>query len=91
MIIETIVAMGVLLGVAACVTLAGIRRWLQRRAANRYGELIKRELDNGNVEVVAIGLTADGTQTGQRTWQARSLDPELADTFGYRQRVRITL
>jgi hypothetical protein len=91
MLIESILA-GVLLGAAvACVTLGGIRRWLQRRAANRYGELIKRELDNSNVEVIAIGLTADGTETGQRTWHGKSLDSELADTFGYRQRVRITL
>jgi hypothetical protein len=93
MIIETLAIVGVILGLGtiACLSLNVIRGWLRNRAATRYGDLIKHELENGNVEIIAIGLTASGTQTGQKTWTAKSLDPELAATFGYRQRTRITV
>jgi hypothetical protein len=93
MIFETLAIAGVLLGLGtiACLSLSAIRGWLRNRAATRYGDLIKHELQNGNVEIVAIGLTAGGSQTGQKTWTAKSLDPELAAAFGYSDRTRITV
>lgn len=90
MIIETIALIALLFG-AAVLTLATIRNWLRQQTANRYGDLIKQSLKDGKVEIVAIGLTAEGKKTGQRTWRAKSLDAELDGTFGDRQRVRITL
>lgn len=92
-ILETIALVAAVVAGAAVVSLSldSIRSWLRQRAANRYGDLIKRELSNGNVEVIAIGLTENGTRTAERTWKAKSLDKELENTFGYRERVRITL
>ncbi len=93
MILETIAIVTALaFGAAvACLSLDSIRSWLRQRSANRYGDLIKRELANGNVEVIAIGLTANGARTAERTWRAKSLDSELQNTFGYGQRARITV
>jgi hypothetical protein len=93
MIFETLAVAGMILGlgVIACLTLSKIKNWLRGRTATRYGDLIRRELDNGNVEIVAIGLTSSGTQTGEKVYTAKSLDPELAATFGYRQQVRISV
>jgi hypothetical protein len=92
-ILSTIAILAALAAGAAvvCLSLDSIRSWLRQRAANKYGEVLKRELANGNVEVIAIGLTEYGTRTGERTWRAKSLDQELENTFGYSERVRITL
>jgi hypothetical protein len=90
MIIETVLIVTAL-GTLACLTLSKVRNWLRNRAATKYGDLIKRDLRNGKVEIISIGLTASGTRTGQKTWTAKSLDPELAATFGYSQTARITV
>jgi hypothetical protein len=91
MIFEALVAAGILLGAIAILSLDRITNWLRNRRATRYGELIKNEMENGNVEIVSIGLTASGVETGRKTWTAKSLDPELAAAFGYSQRTRITV
>jgi hypothetical protein len=91
MIITTIALIALAAGAVACLSLSSIKGWLRQRAANRYGKLIKKNLKNGNVEIIAIGLTSDDTETGQRTWKAKTLDSELAATFGRQQVVRITV
>ncbi len=94
MILETIAAIVVAAAGAAVLASLGldaIRGWLRQRAANRYGDLVRRQLQNGNVEVVAIGLKGDGTRTGQHTWKAKSLDSDLESAFGYGNTARITL
>jgi hypothetical protein len=91
MIFETLTLVGLALGALAVLSLDKIKNWLRGRRATRYGELIKRELRNGNVEIVSIGLTSGGTQTGEKTWTAKSLDPELAAAFGYSNYARITV
>ena len=78
-------------GIIAYLTLGRIKDALRRRNATKYGELIKRELENGNVEVVAIGLTNNGTRTMEKTYVAKSLDPELAAAFGYSRTTRISV
>jgi hypothetical protein len=91
MIIETLAILGLILGAAACLSLASIREWLRGRTATRYGDLIKRDMQNGNVEIIAIGLTASGRRTGEKTWKAKSMDAELAATFGSGNRVRVSV
>jgi hypothetical protein len=91
MIIETIIAIAAL-SALACLTLSRIKSWLRSRsAATRIGDLVKRDLRDGKVEIVAIGLTESGTQTGEKTWTAKSLDSELAAAFGYSNYARITI
>jgi hypothetical protein len=91
MIIETLIVIGAL-GALACLTLSKIKSWLRSRSsATRIGDLVKRELDDGRVEVIAIGLTDNGTQTGKKIWTTRSLDPELDSAFGYSNYARITV
>jgi hypothetical protein len=91
MLFETLAVVGLLLGAAAVLSLGKIKEWLRSRRATSYGELIKREMRNGSVEVIAIGLTSGGTETGRKTWTAKSLDQDLAATFGYRDRIRISV
>jgi hypothetical protein len=91
MIFETLAVVGLALGALAVLSLDKIKHWLRSRRATRYGELIKRDLRNGNVEIVSIGLTSSGAETGQKTWTAKSLDPELTAAFGYSQHARITV
>jgi hypothetical protein len=73
------------------LSLGKIKEWLRNRRATSYGELIKSEMSNGNVEVIAIGLTSGGIETGRKTWTAKSLDQNLAATFGYSNRIRISV
>jgi hypothetical protein len=93
MILTTIAIVTAIAGIGAiaCLSLSKVTDWLRSRNATRYGDLIKREMSNGNVEIIAIGITANGTRTGEKTWTAKSLDSVLAETFGYRQKVRITV
>jgi hypothetical protein len=92
MIITTIIA-GAILGAAAIavLSLAKIKDWLRGRRATKYGDLVKKEMENGNVEIIAIGLDANYNQTGEKKFTAKSLDPELAATFGYSRHARITV
>ncbi|MFR9795173.1 hypothetical protein ACL02U_04590 [Streptomyces sp. MS06] len=90
---ESLAVAGMLLGigVVAYLTLSRVKSALRRRTATRYGRLVKRELENGNVEVIAIGLTGDGTRTMEKTYVAKALDPELNNAFGYSQTARIDI
>lgn len=90
-IATTLIVLGAL-GVLACLTLSKIKSWLRSRSsATRVGDLVKRDLQDGKVEIIAIGLAPSGTQTGQKTWTAKSLDPELDAAFGYSNHARITV
>jgi hypothetical protein len=80
-----------LLGAVAVLPLGTIKDWLRGLRAADYGEITKRDLRNGDVTIVAIGLTWAGIQTGEKTWTAKLLDQDLAAAFGYSQRARITL
>jgi type II secretory pathway pseudopilin PulG len=91
MIIAATLAIIGILGAIAVLSLARIKSWLRNLRATRAGKLIKREMENGNFEIVSIGLSENGTETGEKTWTAKSLDPELADAFGYSNYARITL
>jgi len=91
MLITTTLAIIGILTAIAVLSLDRIKNWLRGLRATKAGELIKCEMANGNVEIVSIGLTANGTRTGEKTWTAKSLDPELAAAFGYSNRARITV
>ncbi|MET8940923.1 hypothetical protein ABZ329_33255 [Streptomyces rubiginosohelvolus] len=93
MLFESLAVVGMLLGIGviACLTLSRVRSALSRRTATRYGRLIKRELENGDVEVIAIGLTDAGVRTMEKTYVAKALAPDLHDAFKHRQTARIEL
>jgi len=90
MLITTLTILGILTAIAV-LSLDRIKNWLRGLRATKAGELIKREMANGNVEIVSIGLTENGTRTGEKTWTAKSLDTELAAAFRYGNRTRITV
>jgi hypothetical protein len=89
MIIETTLLVIGALTAVACLSLSKIKSWLRNRANAKYGDLVKRDLRDGKVEVVVIGLSENGTQTGEKTYTAKSLAPDLAAEFGYSNRTRI--
>ncbi|PVD04296.1 hypothetical protein [Streptomyces sp. CS014] len=93
MLFESLAVAGMLLGIGAiaCLTLSRVMSALNRRTATRYGRLIKRELENGDVEVIAIGLTDAGVRTVEKTYVAKALAPDLNDAFKHGQTARIEL
>ncbi|MGQ4730374.1 hypothetical protein ACUN3E_22195 [Streptomyces sp. Ju416(a)] len=93
MLFASLAVAGMLLGIGviACLTLSRVRSALSRRTATRYGRLIKRELENGDVEVIAIGLTDAGVRTVEKTYVAKALAPDLNDAFKHGQTARIEL
>jgi hypothetical protein len=91
MLITTLLLIGAAIGAVACLSLKKVKQWLRSRAKTKYGDLIMRDLRDGKVEIMAIGLTKKGVETGRKTWTAKSLDTELAATFGSSERVRITV
>lgn len=81
----------IILGITAiaCLSLSKIKSWLRGRTNTKVGDLTKRELEDGRFEVVVIGLNEYGSQTGEKTYRTRSLDPELSAEFGYSNHTRI--
>lgn len=81
-----------LIGAALYVTWANITGWMrsQQVYTNDYGTMIRLRLANGNVRVVSGVYDAAGSLRAS-TSQEGIEDPELAQAFGFRNEIKVTL
>lgn len=88
---ETLALLSILFGVIAYLSWDELKEWIRSNSPTSTADLIKTALDNGNVQIVAIGLNSTGAQTASKKWRAKSLDSELANKFGRQNRIRVTV
>jgi hypothetical protein len=70
-----------------------VRDWISERLIRRddYASLIQEKLANGKVRVRAGVFSVSGDRREVQSWECEKLDDELAQRFGNRSEVRITL
>ncbi len=90
-ILETIALMALLFGAVACLSWDDLKNWISSNSPTSAADLVKTALDNGNVQIVAIGLDSAGRTAATKSWKAKSLDAELSGRFGSANRVRVNV
>jgi hypothetical protein len=79
-------------GALACVTWQAIRAWIQARRAQhtvQWVELLRQELANNRVKVIANAFDERGGLVATEAWDADQLDDEMKKKFGTRNEITI--
>jgi hypothetical protein len=79
-------------GALACITWQAIQSWIQARKQQqmvRWVELLKQELANNRVKVIANAFDDRGCIVATEAWDADQLDDETKKKFGNQSKITI--
>jgi hypothetical protein len=76
----------------AAISWQTIRSWITTPRANAsYGTLIKKCLESGDYVVIGGIFDGNGAEIAKESWQSKTLDDELKQKFGRRNKITVSI